>query len=79
MVICAVLFLRHSEGSTLAVGISLASAAMAAILFWIVALVAAMLPAAVTYAAARRFGFHGASYYLSSGAVTGLLLAPIVL
>jgi hypothetical protein len=52
-------------------------AIVAAVVFWIVAFITAMLPVAVTYAIARHCQIRSIFYYLACGALTGAALAPI--
>jgi hypothetical protein len=58
-------------------GSVLTVAMVAAVIFWVVAFVTAILPVAVTYTAARSFQIRSIFYYLACGALTGAALAPI--
>ena len=51
--------------------------AFAAIIFWFVAFVTAMLPVGLTYFVARVIGIHSIFYYLFCGAATGANLCLV--
>lgn len=51
--------------------------ALAAIIFWFVACITAILPVTLAYAAARWLRIRSIYYYLACGAVTGAMLSPL--
>jgi hypothetical protein len=52
-------------------------AMVAAVFFWVIAFVTAILPVTLTYTMARWFQIRSIFYYLACGALTGAALAPI--